>query len=308
MNRCSVPTAAGQLVSLALQVDSDWKRHVATPSSSSRHSGPDSEPGPSSVMELLRPEDRERLLSIRTASSVPAFKATPPVLPAGSPSVGGLASSGLQQEALAAWRGVQSSSQTFRPFEKNPSKQARYELYLNRLRQGDQGRRLLLQVPSCTTAHACQHVCSSLPCLVLARHHVTVTGSDAVKVSPCPRRPRAEPRPGPDGVGAQQGAGGVRPGLHPVQTQLLLAVLTLHQSQTAGGRGQRGGGSGPGGASVRLNLQSLSQRNRLLPQCTWTVSFMRAPHRDDITGKEKHFSCRNSAWLFVLVWLPGQRE
>lgn len=122
-------------------------------------------------MELLRPEDRERLLSIRTASNVPASKTTPPVLPAGSPSVGGVVSSGLQQEALAAWRGVQTSPQTFRPFEKNPSKQARYELYLNRLRQGDQGRRLLLQVPSCTTTHACQHVCSSLPCFVLVKHH-----------------------------------------------------------------------------------------------------------------------------------------
>lgn len=167
----SAGQGGNKLTELALQVDSDRKRRVVTLSSSSQHSGPDSKPGPSSVMELLRPEDRERLLSIRTASNVPASKTTPPVLPAGSPSVGGVVSSGLQQEALAAWRGVQTSPQTFRPFEKNPSKQARYELYLNRLRQGDQGRRLLLQVPSCTTAHACQHVCSSLPCFVLAKHH-----------------------------------------------------------------------------------------------------------------------------------------
>lgn len=115
-----------------------------------RHSGPDSEPGPSSVLELLRPEDRERLLSIRTASNVPASKTTPAVLPAGPPSVGRAVSSGLQQEALAAWRDVQTSSQTFRPFEKNPSKQARYELYLDRLRQGDQGR-------STRSQHAPQH-------------------------------------------------------------------------------------------------------------------------------------------------------
>uniref|UniRef100_A0A8P4K4U2 G-patch domain-containing protein n=1 Tax=Dicentrarchus labrax TaxID=13489 RepID=A0A8P4K4U2_DICLA len=59
------------------------------------------------------------------------------ISPAGRSAVGGSASCGLQQDALAAWKGVQTSSQTFRPFEKNPSKQARYELYLNRLKQGD---------------------------------------------------------------------------------------------------------------------------------------------------------------------------
>lgn len=55
------------------------------------------------------------------------------------------ASSGLQQqqhEALVSWRGVQTSSQTFRPFENNPSKQARYEFYLSRLKQGDKGMRI----------------------------------------------------------------------------------------------------------------------------------------------------------------------
>ncbi|KAM6942759.1 G patch domain-containing protein 1 [Xenentodon cancila] len=91
--------------------------------------GEDALQGPSSVMELLRPEDRQRLLSLRGSStqktSTPA-SSTPP-------------SSGLQQhqEALAAWRGVSPSPQTFKPFEQNPSKQARYELYLTRLRQGD---------------------------------------------------------------------------------------------------------------------------------------------------------------------------
>lgn len=93
------------------------------------------EPGPSSVLELLRPEDRERLLSIRS----PSTQAAP--LQAASPGGGGAGavSSGLQQEALAAWKGIQTSTPTFRPFEKNPSKQARYELYLSRLRQGEQG-------------------------------------------------------------------------------------------------------------------------------------------------------------------------
>ncbi|TMS01513.1 G patch domain-containing protein 1, partial [Larimichthys crocea] len=94
--------------------------------------------GPSSVMELLRPEDRQRLLNLRSSSSKPATPVSHDALRlAGSSAVGGGASSGLQQEALAAWKGVQMSSQTFRPFEKNPSKQARYELYLTRLKQGD---------------------------------------------------------------------------------------------------------------------------------------------------------------------------
>lgn len=92
-------------------------------------------------MELLRPADRERILNIRgpsnKASTQPSQNASPQAVP---PVVGGTVSSGLQQEALAAWKGVQTSSQTFRPFEKNPSKQARYEMYLTRLKQGDKGK------------------------------------------------------------------------------------------------------------------------------------------------------------------------
>ncbi|XP_014832189.1 PREDICTED: G patch domain-containing protein 1 [Poecilia mexicana] len=89
--------------------------------------------GPGSVMDLLRPEDRQRLLSLRTAAAqMPSQDASqaPPL-------------SGLQQEALAAWRGSSSSSssssQSFKPFEKTPGKQARYERYLSRLQQGDTG-------------------------------------------------------------------------------------------------------------------------------------------------------------------------
>ncbi|XP_035991654.1 G patch domain-containing protein 1 isoform X2 [Fundulus heteroclitus] len=99
--------------------------------------------GPASVLDLLRPDDRQRLLSLRNASAHKPCRSDSqdssqapgpgPVLPA----------SGLQQqEALAAWRGSSSSSsssQSFKPFEKNPSKQARYELYLGGLRQGDTG-------------------------------------------------------------------------------------------------------------------------------------------------------------------------
>ncbi|XP_074484734.1 G patch domain-containing protein 1, partial [Sebastes fasciatus] len=101
--------------------------------------------GPSSVLELLRPEDRQRLLNLRNSPNVPSTKTATPAShdasrpAAGSSAGGGAASSGheQQQEALTAWRGVQTSSQTFRPFEMNPSKQARYELYLNGLKQGD---------------------------------------------------------------------------------------------------------------------------------------------------------------------------
>lgn len=89
-------------------------------------------------MELLKPEDRERLLNLRNASNTPvSHNASQQVV---SPAVGGVVSSGLQQEALAVWKGVQPSSQTFKPFEKNPSKQARYELYLSCLKQGNKGR------------------------------------------------------------------------------------------------------------------------------------------------------------------------
>ncbi|XP_033989182.1 G patch domain-containing protein 1, partial [Trematomus bernacchii] len=90
--------------------------------------GEDALQGPSSVLELLKPEDRKRLLDLRTSTpnstSHDALR---------RPDVG----VGLQQEALTAWRGVPASNQSFRPFDKDPSKQARYDLYLNCLKQGD---------------------------------------------------------------------------------------------------------------------------------------------------------------------------
>ncbi|PWA22161.1 hypothetical protein CCH79_00020383 [Gambusia affinis] len=90
--------------------------------------------GPGSVMDLLRPEDRQRLLSLRTATAQRPSQAPPP---GAAPPL-----SGLQEEALAAWRGSSSSSsslQNFKPFENTPGKQARYEGYLSRLQQGDAG-------------------------------------------------------------------------------------------------------------------------------------------------------------------------
>lgn len=106
------------------------KRHRPNNNASPRLN-PEYKPGPASVLELLRPEDRDRILSLRSPSSRASTHA--------SQNAGGALSSGLQQEALAAWKGTQSSAPTFRPFEKNPSKQARYELYLSRLKQGDKG-------------------------------------------------------------------------------------------------------------------------------------------------------------------------
>lgn len=103
-------------------------------------------------MELLRPEDRDRLLNLRTSSNAPSTQSTPLIshdaqqLAGPSPSSLGFQQ---QQEALAVWRG-QTSTQTFKPFDKNPSKQARYELYLNHLKQGDRGGGSVLHIPSCT--------------------------------------------------------------------------------------------------------------------------------------------------------------
>ncbi|XP_056267907.1 G patch domain-containing protein 1 isoform X3 [Pseudoliparis swirei] len=112
-------------------LDSDHRRALL---------GEDALQGPSSVMELLRPADRQRLLSMRSSSLLTSNTSQNAVW-AGPQEEGGGASSDLrqQQEALAVWSGVHTSSQTFRPFEENPSKQARYDLYLDRLKQGDRG-------------------------------------------------------------------------------------------------------------------------------------------------------------------------
>ncbi|XP_061560485.1 G patch domain-containing protein 1 isoform X1 [Phycodurus eques] len=113
--------------------------------------GEDALPGPASVMELLRPEDRQRLLRLRASAPAPApapapsagaasgRAARPSCPPTAPPSASSSAVSDEQQEAAAAaWRGG-SHSQAFKPFEKNAGKQARYEAYLGRLRLGDKG-------------------------------------------------------------------------------------------------------------------------------------------------------------------------
>ncbi|TKS65733.1 G patch domain-containing protein 1 [Collichthys lucidus] len=183
------------------QMDSDQRRTLL---------GEDALQGPSSVMELLRPEDRQRLLNLRSSSSKPATPVSHDALRlAGSSAVGGGASSGLQQEALAAWKGVQMSSQTFRPFEKNPSKQARYELYLTRLKQGDRDALEQSLDPAVTEWERSREREEFVRASILYR---------------------------------------------PTSSSL---SSPLHQSQTGGGRGRRGGQPGPGGTlrlSVTMNV------------------------------------------------------
>uniref|UniRef100_A0A8D3E5Y3 G-patch domain-containing protein n=1 Tax=Scophthalmus maximus TaxID=52904 RepID=A0A8D3E5Y3_SCOMX len=93
--------------------------------------------GPSSVMELLKPEDRDRLLNLRNSSNATDSRHATSSGGSTAGSTAGTMAGSMAENALASWRGVQSSTQSFKPFEKNPSKQARYELYLDRLRQGD---------------------------------------------------------------------------------------------------------------------------------------------------------------------------
>lgn len=102
--------------------------------------------GPSSVMDLLRPEDREKLRNFRTSKSLHSTKpsvsqdASRPAVPSGMSARSVVTPPSFQQqqqqEALTAWRG-QSSTQSFKPFERNPDKQSRYDVYLSRLQQGD---------------------------------------------------------------------------------------------------------------------------------------------------------------------------
>ncbi|MBN3316574.1 GPTC1 protein, partial [Atractosteus spatula] len=114
--------------------------------------------GPSSVFDLLDSRDKERLAGIRqaaegkTASMAPSQQALSGLsLPAGAdkalsglslPAGAEKALSGLSlpagaEQALGAWHGVTADSRTaFRPFEQNPEKQARYDDYITKLKNG----------------------------------------------------------------------------------------------------------------------------------------------------------------------------
>ncbi|XP_050971978.1 G patch domain-containing protein 1 isoform X1 [Labeo rohita] len=122
--------------------------------------------GPSSVFELLDSKDRERLNEIRKAAGeqkksvgnlssaedraavVASAKAaalqamssrfqSTTSQPDSHTLIKSQASSETQM-ALNAWSGpTADAGKTFKPFAKNPQKQARYDLYINKLKQGD---------------------------------------------------------------------------------------------------------------------------------------------------------------------------
>lgn len=120
------------------------------------------------MFDLLKSEDREKLVSLRNttaattpssglgpASSVPSAGSHSAMVSAGVAAAAARASAqkamagrfqppGEQehQAVTAAWSGPTAQAQAgqaFKPFEKNPSKQARYELYINQIKQGDKG-------------------------------------------------------------------------------------------------------------------------------------------------------------------------
>ncbi|XP_031668501.1 G patch domain-containing protein 1 isoform X4 [Oncorhynchus kisutch] len=117
--------------------------------------------GPSSVFDLLKVEDRERLSSLRRPSSDTSSGPRQPtpgearaaVVAAGVAAAAARASAQKalssrfaphaeqqQQEALSVWSGPTAQAQTgqtFKPFERTPHKQARYDLYIDQLKQGD---------------------------------------------------------------------------------------------------------------------------------------------------------------------------
>ncbi|KAG9341986.1 hypothetical protein JZ751_018303 [Albula glossodonta] len=113
--------------------------------------------GPRSVFDLLDGKDKERLEGIRKAAEekktsesssedrraamVAAGVAAASAAAAKASSQQALSSrfqpAGAEQ-ALSAWSSPTAhSAQTFKPFEKNPHKQARYDMYISKLRQGD---------------------------------------------------------------------------------------------------------------------------------------------------------------------------
>uniref|UniRef100_A0A8C1G2R3 G patch domain containing 1 n=1 Tax=Cyprinus carpio TaxID=7962 RepID=A0A8C1G2R3_CYPCA len=93
--------------------------------------------GPSSVFELLGSKDRERLNEIRSVAKEQNKSSTAPQ-PDSLTSPAKTQASSETQMALNAWSGpTADASKTFKPFQKNPQKQARYDLYINKLKKGD---------------------------------------------------------------------------------------------------------------------------------------------------------------------------
>ncbi|XP_064168395.1 G patch domain-containing protein 1 [Anguilla rostrata] len=133
------------------QLDSSQRRELL---------GESSLQGPSSVFDLLDGKDKERLEGLRKAAQERKPEGSSEdrrvamvaagVAAAGAAAAAARASSqhalssrfqpaGAEQ-ALSAWSSpTAQSAQTFKPFDKTPHKQARYDLYISRLKQGDKG-------------------------------------------------------------------------------------------------------------------------------------------------------------------------
>ncbi|KAJ8248986.1 hypothetical protein GJAV_G00229930 [Gymnothorax javanicus] len=131
------------------QLDSSQRRELL---------GESSLQGPSSVFDLLDSRDKERLEAVRKAAEEKKSQSSSEdrraamvaagVAAAGAAAAAARASSqhalsgrfqpaGAEQ-ALTAWNSpTAQSAQTFKPFEKNPHKQARYDMYISKLKQGD---------------------------------------------------------------------------------------------------------------------------------------------------------------------------
>lgn len=114
--------------------------------------------GPRSVFELLDSKDRERLSEIRkaaeekragclqdrfqysTSTVQSAARTQPQVSKAKTDLQLQPRASDTTQQALNIWSSpTAQTGQTFKPFEKNPSKQARYDRYISHLKQGNKG-------------------------------------------------------------------------------------------------------------------------------------------------------------------------
>ncbi len=96
-----------------------------------------------SVVNLSSAEDRAAVVASAKAAALQAmssrFQSNTPQPDSHTQSLTSQASSETQM-ALNAWSGpTADSSKTFKPFEKNSQKQARYDLYTNKLKKGDKG-------------------------------------------------------------------------------------------------------------------------------------------------------------------------
>ncbi|KAJ8407905.1 hypothetical protein AAFF_G00269490 [Aldrovandia affinis] len=149
-------------VALALQAsvghmtqDSQPKgRHQLDSSQRGELLGESSLQGPTSVFDLLDSKDRERLVGMRRAAEGrPSTERTPEdrraaIVAAGVAAAAARASSQhalashslptATEQTLSVWSSPAArSAHTFKPFEGNAHKQARYDMYISKLKQGD---------------------------------------------------------------------------------------------------------------------------------------------------------------------------